>query len=157
MKLVVGALLTLWIGATALAEPGAPTCAVAAPGECTAQALKQLERDWAAALQTGDRDKLERIVADDWTGVDGEGRKETKKQLLNQLRRTKSKTASVEFGPMDVKVLGDVAVVQGSDIETGSSDGEIWTDVFANRGGKWVAVRSQSARAAADSRPRWPI
>jgi hypothetical protein len=56
---------------------------------------------------------------------------------------------SFEIGPMDVKVLGNVAVVQGSDTEKSSYKGKdtsgkwIWMDVFVKRDGKWVAVRSQ--------------
>ena len=52
---------------------------------------------------------------------------------------------------MDVKVLGNVAVVQGSDTEKSSAGGKdtsgkwVWMDVFVKREGKWVAVRSQSA------------
>jgi hypothetical protein len=52
---------------------------------------------------------------------------------------------------MDVKVIGNVAVVQGSDTEKGTSSGKdssgkyVWMDVFANRNGKWVVVRSQEA------------
>ena len=54
---------------------------------------------------------------------------------------------------MDVKVLGDAAVIQGSDTEVGTTNGQhtsvkiIWMDVFANRDGKWLCIRSQSARA----------
>jgi microcompartment protein CcmK/EutM len=65
---------------------------------------------------------------------------------------------------MDVKVLGDVAVVQGSHVEMSTKNGQrisgevVWMDVFANRDGKWVVVRSQSAaRVEVASRPRWPI
>lgn len=156
MKTLLGTLLTMWIGAMAFAGPQAKMSAV--PGsKCTAETLKQLERDWAAAEQAGDRDKVGRIVADDWTGVDGKGRRLTKEQLLEQIKSSKNKTASVQFGPMDVKVLGDVAVVQGIDVEPGAASREIWTDVFANRNGKWVAVRSQTAMAGTVSRPRWPI
>jgi ketosteroid isomerase-like protein len=137
-------------------------------GERTAQTLKQLERDWADAETAGDGEKIGRIVADDWTGVDNDGRKLTKEQLIAHIRSGKGKTESVELGPMDVKVLGDAAVVQGSDIEKGTANGEptsvemIWMDVFANRDGKWFCVRSQSAKAhSAEAetawRPRWPI
>ena len=61
------------------------------------------------------------------------------------------KLESFEFGPMDVKVLGNVAVVQGSDTEKSTTNGKdssgkwVWMDVFVKRGDKWVAVRSQSA------------
>jgi hypothetical protein len=50
-----------------------------------------------------------------------------------------------------VKVVGSTAIVQGSDTETSTTKGKdssgkyVWTDVFANRGGKWQAVRSQNA------------
>jgi hypothetical protein len=53
---------------------------------------------------------------------------------------------------MDVKVMGSVAVVQGSDTEKSTTKGKdtsgkwIWMDVFVKRDSKWVAVRSQSAK-----------
>ncbi|MGB8590625.1 MAG: hypothetical protein WCD40_04540, partial [Candidatus Acidiferrales bacterium] len=59
---------------------------------------------------------------------------------------------SFDFGPMDVKVLGNVAIVQGSDTEKSTMNGKdtsgksVWMDVFAMRDGKWVAVRSQNAQ-----------
>jgi hypothetical protein len=74
------------------------------------------------------------------------------------------KVESIELGPLDVKLLGDVAVVQGSHIEKSTMYGQhssaevVWMDVFANRGGKWVVVRSlAAARSEEASRPRWPI
>ena len=162
MKRLAGALLTIWIAALALADSGS-----AAEGARAAETLQQLVRDWVDAEKAGDSEKLSRIVADDWTGIDNEGRKLTKEQLIARLKSGAAKAESIELGPMDVKVLGDAAVVQGSDIEVGTTNGEhkrveiIWMDVFANRGGKWVCVRSQSARAQSAagtaSRPRWPI
>jgi hypothetical protein len=157
MKIFVGVLLAMSVGGIALADTQAPAHVAATGGERTAETLKQLERDWAAAEQAGDSDEIGRIVADDWTEVTNEGRKLTKPQLLEQVKSSRHETMSVELGPMDVKILGDVAVVQGSDVDTNTNGKEIWMDVFANRDGKWVAVRSQSARAGTVSRPRWPI
>ena len=65
-----------------------------------------------------------------------------------------SKLDSFDFGPMDVKVIGNVAVVQGSDTEkstykgTDTSGKWAWMDVFVKRDGKWLAVRSQLARVS---------
>jgi ketosteroid isomerase-like protein len=162
MKRLVGALFTISIGALALADTR-----LATEGERSAETLKQLERDWGDAEKAGDSEKIGRIVADDWIGVDNDGRKLTKEQLIARVRSGNVKAESIELGPMDVKVLGDAAVVQGSDIEVGATNGKhtsveiIWMDVFANRDGKWVCVRSQSAKAqsggaATASRPRWP-
>ena len=117
----------------------------------TAEAVKQLERDWSEAMKARDIDKLSQILADDWSGLGYDGAKATKKEYLNDLKSGASKLESFEFGPMDVKVIGTVAVVQGSDTEKSSSKGKdtsgkwVWMDVFVNRDGKWQAVRSQSA------------
>ena len=155
MKRTVGALLTICIGALALADTRAPT---------TAETLKQLERDWAVAIKAGDGEQVGRILGDDWVEVSNDGRKLTKEQLIAGVKSGRVKVESIEFGPMDVKVLGDVAVVQGSHVAKSTANGQrisgevVWMDVFANRDGKWVVVRSQSAaRVEVASRPRWPI
>jgi hypothetical protein len=163
IKSLVGSLLTVFIGTLALADTQSPKSVVTPRGECTAEILKSLERDWSHAEQVGDRGKIGQILADDWTGVNTEGSKLTKEQLIARLNTGRVTTNSVELGPMEVKVLGDVAVVQGSVFEKSATNGTfssgemVWMDVFMKRDGKWVAVRSQSTRAAMTSRFRWPI
>jgi ketosteroid isomerase-like protein len=120
-----------------------------APG--TADAIKQLERDWVNAQKAGDVAKLGQILADDWMGLGFDGTKTTKKQTLDNIKSGANKLDSFEIGPMDVQVIGNVAIVQGSDTEKSSFKGKdtsgkwVWMDVFAMRDGKWQAVRSQSA------------
>jgi ketosteroid isomerase-like protein len=164
MKRIVGPLLTVCIGALALADTRAPTNTPITEGESTAETLKQLERDFAVAIRAGDVEKVGRMLDDDWVEFSNDGKKVTKEQLIADVKSGRVKVESIEFGPMDVKVLGDVAVVQGSHVERTTMNGErsseevVWMDVFANRGGRWVAVRSQSAaRVEVASRPRWPI
>ena len=116
-----------------------------------AEALKQLERDWGAAQMTEDLERLGQILADDWVSVGPDGKKTTKAEFVNNVKTGKSKLEAFEPGPMDVKLIGSVAVVQGSDKETSSFDGKntsgnyVWMDVFVLRAGKWQAVRSQAA------------
>ena len=117
----------------------------------TADAIKQLERDWVNAQKAGDVAKLGQILADDWIGLGFDGAKSTKKQSLDNIKSGANKLDSFEIGPMDVQVIGNVAIVQGSDTEKSSFKGKdtsgkwVWMDVFAMREGKWQAVRSQSA------------
>jgi ketosteroid isomerase-like protein len=117
----------------------------------TADAIKQLERDWVNAQKAGDVAKLGQILADDWIGLGFDGAKTTKKQSLDNIKSGANKLDSFEIGPMDVQVIGNVAIVQGSDTEKSSFKGKdtsgkwVWMDVFAMREGKWQAVRSQSA------------
>jgi ketosteroid isomerase-like protein len=116
-----------------------------------AVAVKQIEHDWTDAMKAGDVDKLSQVIADDWTGLGYDGKKSTKQSYLADIKSGSSKIESFEFGPMDVKVLGNVAVVQGSDTEKSVTNGKnssgkwVWMDVFEKRSDKWVAVRSQSA------------
>ncbi len=120
-----------------------------AKGRGTAETLQQLERDWADALKTGDTEKLGQILADDWVGIGSNGKRGTKQAMLADMKSGKVKLGAIEFGPMEVKELGDIAVVQGSDIEksaAGKDTQSVWMDVFVKRAGKWVAVRSQTAK-----------
>lgn len=129
-----------------------PTRMAAADESSVAAHLKQLETDWLNAEKAGDVAKLGEILADDWQDIFVDGSRGTKQALLEGVKSGRYKMESFEMGPMDVKVLGNVAVVQGSDTEKSSNDGKdasgkyVWTDVFAKRGGKWVAVRSQIAK-----------
>ena len=122
-----------------------------AKGPSVAETVKQLERDWMDAAKAGDVGKLSQIIADDWLGIEYDGKKETKQSALADVKSGTAKIESFEFGPMDVKVLGSVAVVQGSDTEKSSTHGKdtsgkwVWMDVFVKRNGNWVVVRSQSA------------
>ena len=118
-----------------------------------AETVKQLEHDWVDAAIAGEVDKLSAIFADDWVGIGFGPDKATKKSYLAETKAGDHKLQSFDFGPMDVKVMGDVAVVQGSDTEKSSykdkdTSGKYqWMDVFAKRNGKWVVVRSLNAMA----------
>lgn len=122
-----------------------------AKGASVSETVKQLEHDWTDASKAGDADRLGEILADDWVAIEPNGTHETKQSALADVKSGASKLDSFEFGPMSVKVLGNVAVVQGSDTEKSTTKGKdssgkyVWMDVWAKRGGKWQAVRSQSA------------
>ena len=129
-----------------------PTRAAAADQSGVAAHLKQLETDWVTAMKDGNAARLSEIIADDWMGINQDGSKGTKQEYVNGVKSGTDKIESFEMGPMEVKVLGNVAVVQGSDTEKSTYKGKdssgkyAWTDVFAKRGGKWQAVRSQVAK-----------
>jgi hypothetical protein len=148
MKKIAGVVLLLGLCVGLVFARPRPAAATAS----TADAVKQLEHDWVDAAKAGDTDKLGAILADDWVGLEYDGSKETKKSALADVKSGKSKLESLDFGPMDVKVLGIVAVVQGSDTEKSTFNGKdtsgkwVWMDVFAKRDGKWVAVRSESTK-----------
>jgi ketosteroid isomerase-like protein len=131
--------------APAHAEPSK----AASEGSSVADTIKQSVREWCDAMIVVDVDKLSRIIADDWT--DGyPGKVATKSTFLSDVKSAKHKLEGCEFGPMDVKVLGIVAVIQGTVTEKRLKDGQVGTvrvafmDAFEKRGDRWVVVRSQA-------------
>jgi len=151
MKKIVGAALLVFACAgmaLAQAQTMAPA-ATPAKTPSVADAVKQVEVDWENALQAGDAAKLSTYLADDWVAIDS-GNVETKQEYLESVKSGTDKLESFVMGPMSVKVVGSVAIVQGTDTEKSSHSGTdtsgkwAWMDVFVKVDGKWVAVRSQA-------------
>jgi ketosteroid isomerase-like protein len=131
---------------TVLAQPSSTS----SQGPSAVDTIKQREQNWADAMIAVDIAKLSEIVADDW--IEGyPGKAVTKAKFLDNIKSGK-KLETCEFGPRDVKVLGDVAVLQGSVTETWISDGQrntvrvAYMDVWVKRGDKWVVVRSHAKK-----------
>ena len=116
------------------------------------QTLKQMERDWNQATIAKDFKTVDRIMADDWTGVDFHGMTVTKAETMEELKSGESSNESVELGEMQVKVFGNTAMVMGTDTEKSTYQGKdssgkyAWLDVFTMRDGRWQAVASQSTK-----------
>lgn len=153
-KLVLATfVIAVCVGLTWAQAPDAKTKEKsAAKVPSVSQAIKDLEKEWAEAGKAADTNKLGEILADDWAGIAPDGKTFTKAEFIEGYKSGKMKTESFDMGPVNVKVLGAIAVAQGSDKEKSTYDGKdssgsyVWTDVFAKRDGKWVAVRSQTAK-----------
>jgi len=112
--------------------------------------IKQIERELGDATVTVDIEKLNRIYADDFAIIGSSGKILTKESILQQIESGKYKLVSYELGPIDVQVLGNVAVGHGAVTEKRIADGKdlsvelVYMDLFEKRAGKWVLVRSDS-------------
>ena len=73
------------------------------------------------------------------------------RQKLTDMKAGENKSTSMTNHDVRVRIIGDVAIVQGMDDEKSTSKGKdvsgtyIWTDVFQKRSGHWVAVASQGS------------
>jgi ketosteroid isomerase-like protein len=129
------------------------SCAPVMAAEDVVATMKQLAQEWGDSIVAGDADRLGRILADDWSSFGGSGKSTGRDAFLASMKAGRHKLESFELGPMDVKVLGDVAVVQGVVTEKRTDDGKdtsgkyVWMDVFVKRADKWVCVRSTGFRA----------
>lgn len=123
----------------------------------TEQTLMNLEKSWNEALIANDLTAVDKILAEEWTGIDFRGATATKEETLAQLRSGESRNEFVELGDMNVRVYGNTAVVTGTDSEKSVYQGEnssgryAFTDVFVKIDGRWQAVASQSTKIA----PTW--
>jgi ketosteroid isomerase-like protein len=150
MKKLLGAVLLL-VACVGLvfAQTKKPTAAPATKAPSVSDAIKQLEHDWADGMKANDTEKVGAILASDWTGLSADGEKQTKTSYLADFASGASKITSFEFGPMHVRVVGNVAICQGSDTEKSTSKGKdtsgefVWMDVFAKIDGKWQAIASE--------------
>jgi ketosteroid isomerase-like protein len=114
-------------------------------------AVTKIERGMGDAMVAVDIDKLNQIFADDWATVGASGKIVTKEKVLNDFKSGTDKLVSYELGPIDVQVVGDLAVAHGSVSEKRIQDGKdvsgegVYMDLLKKRAGKWVVVRSAGA------------
>jgi hypothetical protein len=118
------------------------------------QILIQMEHDWSQADTQKDAAALNRILAEDWIGIDFEGTVLTKPQALRGIGSDSGSLESTVLSDMTVRVYGNAAIVTGTDTEKSEYHGQdssgqyLWTDVFVFRNGRWQAVSSQSTKLA---------
>jgi ketosteroid isomerase-like protein len=116
--------------------------------------IKQLEQEIGDAMVARNIEKLNQTYANDWATIGSSGKIFTKESLLDDFRSGKHKLVSFENGPMDVRVLGDVAMVQASVNEKRIQGGKdisgefVFVDLLKKRAGKWVIVRTLGARVS---------
>jgi hypothetical protein len=124
------------------------------------QTLIQMEQDWSQADIKKDAAALNRILAEDWIGIDFEGTVLNKAQALKGIGSDAGSLETTVLRDMKVRVYGNTAVVTGTDTEKGvyhgkdSSGKYLWTDVFVHRNGRWQAVSSQSTKLTAPEGPK---
>ncbi len=104
------------------------------------------------ALMSADLAVLEEIFADDYVQYNDAGQAFTKKDVLENFRSGAIRYPSIVSAGRKIRVLGDTAVVHGSENDEVEAGGKrfpvryIYLDVLQKRNGKWKLVASQLAR-----------
>ena len=115
-------------------------------------AIKKFENDLGNAMVASNIEKINQAYADDWATLASSGEKFTKEGLLQDFKSGNHKLMAFENGPMNVQVLGDVALVQTSVTEKRIQDGKdisgqfVFMDLLKKRAGQWVIVRTLATR-----------
>jgi ketosteroid isomerase-like protein len=123
--------------------------AVAADMSATQQKFVDIEAGWSKAILQKDTAAISSIVADDWIGQNPGGKTQNKAGMIAEIKSGGMAATEMTNHDVSVRVIGNIAVVQGADDEKSSYKGKdtsgayTWMDVFERRGGKWLAIASQ--------------
>lgn len=130
------------------------------------QELMQIERDWSAAYMKRDLAAVDRILADDFVGIDGRGMITDKAGEMEEFKPLPPGTPPPDrvilddsVGEMQVRVYGDTAVVNGVTTERVSNKGKESivkyrrTTVYVKRQGRWQCVSFHGSRIIEPPKP----
>jgi ketosteroid isomerase-like protein len=120
--------------------------------------IESLESQWRTALLQNDVATVNRLLADDYLGINPDGTLETKADALAKRRAGNVKISSIEPGNVKVRVYGDTAVVtsqvavEGHDGDRDISGRYHYTRVYSRRSGEWKIVSFEASRIAPGSK-----
>lgn len=149
-RLLVSGVIALLSVGVALAQEGAKAGGAKAGGG-VAQALTDMENQWAKASKAGDGDAIGAMLSADFVMLDSDGSMHGKADVV--ARTKKSKWVTNEIGDLKVVVHGDSAIVTGSWTGKGTDANgkavdakERWADTWVKTAnGKWECVASAAA------------
>jgi ketosteroid isomerase-like protein len=110
--------------------------------------LTALNRDYIHSVQQGDVRRFDEILADDFLCSSPDGSLIDKNEFLAQIARPVT-ISGLEAEDVQVRILGNVAIIHARTSYT-TADGERrngrYTDVWARREGRWLAVCAHVTR-----------
>jgi ketosteroid isomerase-like protein len=112
------------------------------------QFIKESERLWAESSANGDTSLIERIVADDFVGVDPDGGFYDKAKEIADTRESPKEFISNHVNEVKVRFYGETAVAQGTEswvrrTEKPLRGRYVWTDTWVRRNRKWQIVAAE--------------
>jgi ketosteroid isomerase-like protein len=114
--------------------------------------IENLESQWRTAVMQNDVATVNRLLADDYLGINPNGTLETKADALAQRRSGTVRISSIDPDNVKVRVYGETAVVTSRvDVVGHDGDRDIsgryhYTRVYNHRDGEWKIVSFEASR-----------
>lgn len=162
-RLVAGFYVFLLSCCVVLAQnpaPAAPLPAVTSAESPAILDFQKIEDTWSNAINMRDQYGLELVLSPLFVDVSAGGDITTRNQQLAQLITGEDKTLHLEQKVITVRMLGDVAVANGTYImhhKVGSAQVDekgVFTHVFERARGGWLCINSQRTRLPEDTGPK---
>ena len=110
--------------------------------------LEQLNRDYITSVQTSDVRRFDEILAEDFLCSNPDGSLVDRKAFLAQTARPVT-ISNLVAQDVVVRIIGDVAIIHARTTYTladGRAGSGRYTDVWARRDGRWLAVSAHVTR-----------
>ncbi len=110
--------------------------------------LIALNRDYVNSVQRSDVARFEAILAEDFLCSNPDGSLVDKRQFLEQTARPVT-ISGLKARDVRVRILGDVAIIHARTTyvtASGEQKSGRYTDVWARRDGRWLAVSAHVTR-----------
>jgi ketosteroid isomerase-like protein len=126
----------------------------------TQQELTALEREVAEVAARGDLTMMERVLADDFVGIEANGQQLNRTQLLDRFHLPDYQVLTLRHEDIRVHVFGDCAVATATTVLEARYKGQEirgrfpYTRVWLKRNGRWQAVFTQSWPASSTAPER---
>jgi ketosteroid isomerase-like protein len=108
--------------------------------------IRESESAWAESVASGDGSVVQRILADDFIGVDPKGRLYDKATMISETADGPKYFASNHLNEVKIRFYGDMAIAQGNESwerKIGERGRFVWTDTWLRRDGRWQIVAAE--------------
>ena len=125
-----------------------PATALRAATQSDHDILEQLNRDYIDSVQNSDVKRFDEILADDFLCSNPDGSLVDRAAFLKQTARPVT-ISNLKAEDVVIRILGDVALIHARTAYTtadGRGGGGRYTDVWARRDGRWLAVSAHVTR-----------
>jgi len=131
----------------AVALVSSPAAAATPARASDLQTITDGERAWGQAFVHGDVAAIDRLLADDFIGVDTHGKRYDKASAMTDVRNGPNLTSDVVTN-LVVRIYSDTAVAQGDEHEVGPAPDKkiyerVFTDTWVRLNGQWRIVAAE--------------
>jgi ketosteroid isomerase-like protein len=112
------------------------------------ETLRRLNEDYVSSVQRSDVRRFDEILAEDFLNTNPDGSLVERAAFLAQIARPVA-ISGLEPRDVRIRILGDVAIIHARTTYTkpdGTTGSGRYTDIWARRQGRWLAVAAHVTR-----------
>jgi hypothetical protein len=109
--------------------------------------IRESEKQWAESVASGDTSVVQRILADDFIGVDPDGGHYDKQTMVHETASAPQYFLSNHLNDVKIRFYDNFAIAQGNETWVKRSDSStarfVWTDTWIFRNDKWEILAAE--------------